>query len=223
MGFASLRNKLDNLIWRYEEVPDSPDEQATAKTPVAVSAGRRTSASASASASVSPSIDVASVEDFLGALREGTDDDRTEGHKKFWAQLEALQKVSMPEGTRYQSAAATAQGVTADDLLKSIAAVEAEIPKEEKDFSDRLAAVEQEGIGESRNRLEAIDGQLEMLQKQVAELEGERSTLTRNISVAEQKFKQQRADFTEAVRRFRQELVTERTNIKTHLGLQQGG
>lgn len=214
MGLKAFREKLDKLIYTYEEEPEA---EASAVAPAAK--GRQTSVS---TVSAGTSTDADSVEGFLEALREATEDDRSEGHQAFWTQLTALQSLDMPESTRYQAAAKTAKGVTAEDLLTSITTVEGEVQEEVKVFEHRLADLEQEKVGDAKSQVATIETQLQGLEQQVAELEAQRTSLVSSISASERKFVQKRADFAEAVRTYRAELSTERQNIKTHLNPKKG-
>ena len=220
MSLTSWRDKLDKLIYTYDEEPEA---EAPAAVPAPAPAGRRSTVTVpSPVTAAAESTDSASVGEFLSALRQETEDDRSQGHQKFWDQLTALQGVEMAEKTRYQAAAKTAAGVTVSDLLSSITAVEAEVDGEVKVFENFLATREQEEVGDARDQVLTIDTQLGELQKQVAELEGQKSSLVAGISVAERKFVRKRADFAEAVLQYRAELSAERHNIETHLKPKKG-
>lgn len=212
---SSLLKRLTSVL--YEEDASAPDASAPPDGSAPSGRGRRPSATASVVASA-PTSDLEAVEKYLTILRDATDDDRSDGHRRFYEQLDVLKGVIPDEKMRYEAALKTARGVTSKDLLSSLSAVEAEVGQEQKKFEAEMSGAEKDEIGGKRSELERIDAELRELEKRAEALRGERASLSAGISSAEQKFKSHRAAFAAAVQKYLAELSAERTSITTHLG-----
>lgn len=146
---------------------------------------------------------------------------------EFKKALENLKKVSMDEGTRYQSAYAMAQAmdVTPQQLISSAGHYLNALETEEQKFNTALNSQVQSQVGDQQAMLPKLEQRVKELELQIAELQKQIATTKKQqeqtqatIGQARAKLNNTKADFETTYQMIRGQIEKDVANMKMYLG-----
>jgi chromosome segregation ATPase len=145
---------------------------------------------------------------------------------EFKKSLENLKKVSMDEGTRYQSAYAMAQAmnVTPQQLISSANHYLNALETEDQKFKSALNAQVQSQVGDQQamlpkleQRVNELELQIQELQKQIATTKKQQEKTRATVQQASAKLNNTKGDFEATYRIVRGQIEKDVANMKMYL------